>query len=411
MSAAPPQPLLVATDWGAAAWVPLGVLLAVTAVASLYYLHALTRTRPLTLRMLLLAAVAASAIAWSAPVLLSSDVYAYAAYGEMARIGINPYAHVPSVSDPIVHAAQAQWVSAFPICVYGPAFVAFARTLVSLFAPLGMLAILDAFRASSSLAFLLCIPLAYAAFPGDRSARLRSAATIGLNPVAIWCAAEGHNDAIALAIVLLGFLLARRRWVGIGAAVTALSALVKLPGAAAAIAFAVADRRARAGAAAGIAIAVLFSIPLVKGVAQNLGPHGTYAPQASLQAAVAPLSPVLVWIVAGAVCAALAARGIALRRRRLTEGWIWFGLAAWMLVPNPYPWYGIWLVSLAALEPRSRAAGVAISLSLLALLRYIPDAVATPAPPLAAALGILAALPLLALFTRRPVIMSDSHDR
>jgi len=355
-----------------------------------------------------LIAVAASAIAWSAPVLLSSDVYAYAAYGEMARIGINPYAHVPSVSDPIVRAAQAQWVSAFPICVYGPAFVAFARTLVGTFAPLGMLAILDAFRACASLAFLLCIPLAYAAFPGDRSARLRSAATIGLNPVAIWCAAEGHNDAIALAIVLLGFLLARHRWVGLGAAVTALSALVKLPGSAAAIALAATDRRARAGAAVGIAIVVLFSLPLLKSVAQNLGPHGTYAPQASLQAAV---SPVLAWIVACAACAALAARGIALRRRRVTEGWVWLGLAAWVLVPNPYPWYGIWLVALAALEPRSRAAGVAIALSLLALLRYIPDAVATPAPPIAATLGILAALPLLALFARRPVIMSDSHDR
>ncbi len=81
----------------------------------------------------------------------------------------------------------------------------------------------------------------------------------------------------------------------------------------------------------------------------------------------------------------------------MKEGWIWLGLAAWVLVPNPYPWYGIWLVAAAALEPRSRAAGAAILLSLVALLRYIPDAVATPAPALSAALGVLAALPLLLL--------------
>jgi hypothetical protein len=375
------------------------------------YRHALRRAQPFGLSAVLLAAALGTVIAWLAPVLFSSDVYAYAAYGEMARIGLNPYSRAPQSSDAILRAAQAQWVTAFPICVYGPAFVAFARTLVTLFAPLGMLAVLDAFRATASLAFLLCIPLAYAAFPGDRGTRLRSAATIGLNPVLIWCAAEGHNDASALAIVLAGFALARRRWAGLGGALAALSALVKPPGAAAAIAFAVVDRRARVGVAAGIIAAAAFSLPLLRGVAHDLAPHGAYTPQVSLQAAFAPLSPVLAWIVAATVAAILAIRGIALCRRQMKEGWIWLGLAAWVLVPNPYPWYGTWLVALAALEPRSRAAGAAMLLSLVALLRYIPDAVATPSPALSAALGVLAALPLLVLLPRRPVIMSDSNDR
>jgi alpha-1,6-mannosyltransferase len=408
---APEQPLFVATDLGAAAWPSLGVLFALVAAASAYYVRAIARARPLPLTTLLFAAAGGVALACLAPVLFSSDVYAYAAYGEMARIGLNPYARVYETSDYIVRAAQAQWIAAFPICVYGPAFVQFARALVTALSPFGLRAILDAFRAASSIGFLLCVPLAYGAFAGDRSARLRSAAAIALNPAAIWCAAEGHNDAIALAVVLLGFALMRRRLRSAGAAVVALSALVKAPGAAAAMALAVADRRARLGAVAGLAAAVVFSLPLFAGITKNLAPHGTYAPQASLQAIFAPVSPILAWCAAAATCAFLAANGVFLLRRRSTEGWIWFGLAAWVLVPNPYPWYGIWLVALAALEPRSRAATVAIVLSLVSLLRYVPDAVATPSPPLGAALGLLAVLPLLALLPRRPVIMSDSYDR
>ena len=80
-----------------------------------------------------------------------------------------------------------------------------------------------------------------------------------------------------------------------------------------------------------------------------------------------------------------------------------FGLAAWVLVPNPYPWYGLWLVALAGLAPRSRAGAVAILLSLTALLRYVPDAIAIPSPPIGVALGIAAALPLLGLcYNERP---------
>ncbi|HEX3670379.1 MAG TPA: hypothetical protein VHT92_01610 [Candidatus Cybelea sp.] len=407
----PEQPLFVVTGLGAAAWPSLGVLLVLAAVSSPYYVRAVARRRPLPLTTLLLAAGGGLALAWLAPVLFSSDVYAYAAYGEMARIGLNPYARIHETPDYIVRAAQAQWITAFPICVYGPAFVEFARALVTALSPIGLRAILDAFRAAASIGLLLCVPLAYGAFGGNRSARLRSAAVIALNPAAIWCAAEGHNDAIALAIVLLGFALVRRRLSSAGAAVVALSALVKAPGAAAAIAVAAADRRARLGALAGLAVAAIFSRPLFAGIATNLAPHGTYAPQASLQAIFAPVSPILAWFAAAATCALLAANGALLIRRRSNEGYIWFGLAAWVLIPNPYPWYGIWLVALAAIEPRSRAATVAIVLSLVSLLRYVPDAVATPSPPVAAVLGVLTVLPLLALLPRRPVIMSDSHDR
>jgi hypothetical protein len=233
---------------------------------------------------------------------------------------------------------------------------------------------------------------------------LRAAATIGLNPAAIWCAAEGHNDAIALAAALAGFVLVRRRFANAGGAAVALSALIKPPAVAAAIVLAFVDRRARLGAVAGIVVAVALSWPLIRAVTTQLVPHGSYAPQASLQAVFAPLGPFVAIGIAGAAAFFFARRGILQLICRLDEGWIWLGIAAWVLVPNPYPWYGLWLVALAALAPRTPVGRGAILLSLTSVLRYIPDAAGTLHPPLSVALGFVAVLPLLVplRYNKRP---------
>lgn len=418
VNAALAQPLVVVTEWGARGALLLGMLfLGVMAAAAPYWI-AVRNAQRLSIAGLTALVGGALLVAWCVPVLFSSDVYAYAAYGELARLGLDPYVRsLNPGDDALIRDAIWQWnpgappgTGSFPICVYGPAFVLLAKALVSALAPLGTLAQLQGLRAVGSAAFIACVPLAYAAFGGERSVRLCAAATIGLNPVALWCAAEGHNDALVLAIVLAGFALARHRLVTLGAAIAGCSALVKLPGAAAAIGFAVADRRARVGAMAGIAISAAFSIPLLRGVTTQLAPHGRYAPQASLQALLGPLGPLPAWTLAGAVAIALAARAVVLLRARNGEGWVWLGLGAWVLVPNPYPWYGLWLVALAATAPRSRAAGVAIGLSFTSLLRYVPDAVAIPGPALAAVLGALASLPLLWLSGIFPSIMSHSND-
>jgi len=85
-----------------------------------------------------------------------------------------------------------------------------------------------------------------------------------------------------------------------------------------------------------------------------------------------------------------------------------------MLIPNPYPWYGLWLLALAAMAPQSRAGRAAVLLSMTSLLRYAPDAIALPPAGAQVALGLLATLPLVTLlprrrlrFVARPVIMSD----
>lgn len=398
MNAGATQPLVVVTDWGATGALLLGLLFLGVGMAGVVYWRVLAAPERLSLPGLTSLAALGLAIAWCVPVLFSSDVYAYAAYGEMARLGLNPYARLATGSeDALLRDAIAQWSGTFPICVYGPAFVLLAKMLVSALAPLGTFAQLQGMRAFASVALVSCIPLAYAAFEGDRAARLRAAATIACNPVVLWSTAEGHNDVLALALVLAGFALVRRRFVAIGATVAALSALVKLPGAVAAIALAAVDRRARLGAVAGIAIAGFLSIPLFSGVATQLAPHGQYLPQASLQAVVAPLGTISSLLLAAIVAAGLCTRGIRLVRNARPEGWVYVGLGAWVLIPNPYPWYATWLVALAALAPRTRAATVALLLSFTSMLRYVPDAIATPAPAAGVALGLLATLPLAGL--------------
>ncbi len=393
------QPLVVVTNWGPFGAVLLAVLLTALAAAAFAYLSMLRRDGAVALPLLIAMVAIAIAAAWCAPVLFSSDVYAYAAYGELARLGADPYVNaVMDRRNPLLAAADWQWSGALPLCVYGPAFVGLTRAVVAALAPLGTLAQLDGMRALASAALLSCAPLAYAAVPGTRRAKLYAAAAIAANPAAIWCAAEGHNDPIAVAVVLAGFAVARRDLWAIGGAIVAFSSAIKLPGALAAIAFGAAQRRARRGAAVGLTLAAALSIPMFVGVATRLAPHGRYAAYASLQGLVAPLGEAVALAVAALVAALIAVNGVRRLRRGSTGGWLRLGIAAWVLIPNPYPWYGLWLVALALTAPRTRAAGVAIALSFSSLLRYVPDAVGAPSPAAAIALGVAATLPLLWLF-------------
>ena len=82
--------------------------------------------------------------------------------------------------------------------------------------------------------------------------------------------------------------------------------------------------------------------------------------------------------------AAAALAWVAVRRLRRgeREGWLYLALGGWLLLPNPYPWYGLWLAAVAAFAPGTRAAAALLALTLASLLRYLPDAVypGTPAP-------------------------------
>lgn len=396
------QPLVVATAWHAYGALQLGILALAVGGGGIFYfalLRAVASGRAaISIGSIVgLAAVGLiAALAW--PFVFSSDVYAYAAYGDLAARGLDPYGHAAVAPvDATIRAALWQWGGTIPACVYGPLFVDIARGVTSGFASFGTSAQLFALRALACASLLACVPLAFAAFAGRlRSERIFAAAAIGLNPLAIWSAAEGHNDALVLAVGLAAFALARRYGPFVGGSLAMLSFGIKAPGALAAFGMVVAYRasaRTLAYVLGGILAAGGLVALAYRPYATSLlatGAHGPYLPTISLQAIWPPLG----------IAAALLALGFGLRAllRGDSAGWPLAALGLWLAIPNPQPWYGLWFLPIAALAPRSPAVWVLVGLSLTTLLRYIPDAIATPSYPLDLAFTLIAFAPLLFLW-------------
>ncbi len=391
------QALAVATNWGGygtAQWLLLAAALACAAIPSAVVLRG-RGAPPLAMTLGYAAASMLAGFAWLP--LFSSDVYAYAAYGEMARLGLDPYLHASaSTHAAAIDAARWQWSGSLPICVYGSAFVALARAVMTLCAHAPLVAALDTLRALSCAAALVSAALLYAVRGGDTRSKRRTAFVFAANPVVLWSAIEGHNDTLMLAIVLAGAWLARRR-LAAGIALVALGALVKLPALAAASAMSaqrILARRDALQAAGGWIVGTLAvvagSLALLHGVRSDLAPHGHYAPQGSVQA----LSPIL---------AGLLALAVLLRLRAFEHGfdrWTIAALALWLAIPNPYPWYGLWIVPLGALARDGRIRAAACTIAAVALLRYLPDAAGTPDPLASAGLAALALAAYAPLFSR-----------
>ncbi len=377
------QPLAVATAWGSTGLLAWLVLLATLAAAGLWYLRGLRAPEPPALYETLLTSALALAVGLFWLPLLSSDVYAYAAYGEMERLGLDPHVHHPLLADPIVAAARWQWSGTLPICVYGDAFVALARVVVVATHSFGTAAILQTLRAIAGIALLGSAFFA-AHIPTDARRGRRAAFFIACNPLLLYAAIEGHNDTIMAALVLGGIALARRVPFA-GGALAALAAAVKAPALAAAAALAVQRCIARQnalavsiGVAAGAAIVLFDSLTLLHGVRTDLAPAASYHPLASVQA----VSPVLAAALAIAVLMRIRAFGAP------GDRWCVAALAVWLAIPNPYPWYALWIVPIAAFASDARVRAATLAVAAAALLRYVPDAVAIPSGVASIALGL-----------------------
>lgn len=160
------------------------------------------------------ATVVCLVLAVAAPLLLSRDVYSYAAYGRMLALGgANPYVRAPSAfpADPFTGVVSSEWLQTRS--VYGPAFTLLSAVIARVWAgsPEGTIL---AFKAVAGVAVALTAgltALACRAWRPERSAL--AAAVVGLNPVlVVHTAGGGHNDAL-LAVALGGALLlgSRRR--------------------------------------------------------------------------------------------------------------------------------------------------------------------------------------------------------
>ena len=369
------QPLVVVTYWqhfGAAICL---TLFAGLAIASVGYVRALQK-QPDRKSIWLVCAIAC-ACGVAAPAIFSSDVYAYAAYGEMAARGINPYVHAHlAVRSPLLDAAQWQWGNPLPACVYGPLFVLLAIVCDAV-QPLGPAAPLWLLRILACGALVGCA----------RFAPARVAAVVALNPLAIWSCVEGHNDIFAIALALGGFALSsRRRFAGSFMAV--FSAACKIPSLAAAVFV-----RSRRGAIAAAASCVLLYLPLIAGALHATG-GGTFAPHFSLMYVFARSMPMPAAVLLTLVCAAI----VALRGRDAAHA----TLALWLLVPNPYPWYGIWLLPIAAACEDSYERAALVAASLLCALRYYGEATSALTPAIEGAIVLCAyGIPVLIMGTAR----------
>ena len=390
------QPLPVVTHWndlGVIVWCCAFGCIIVAAVAYVHWLRCLT-TGAVPKRgataLVIFASAGALLAALSFPVLFSSDVYAYAAYGSLAQHGIDPYPRVHiALHDPLVQAAIWQWGNPLPTCVYGPVFVWIAKTAVGFTGSLGPAAQLLSIRILCSLALLGCAPVLAALFE-DRTRRRLAIGGVLLNPIAIWCAAEGHNDTILLAAVLLGLLVLKRFGHFAGALALMMSALVKACGIAAAFALAVFAWPRRAyffrtvgGIVTGGLLVAILSRPFEVTLATGLIPHGRYVPQYSLQYLVARGATVLfgshVHAIELAISVAVVSAGwLAYRGARFAaagnvRGAGFLAFALWLIIPNPYPWYALWILPVAFLAFEQRISWAIVAASLTIFARYLPD--------------------------------------
>ncbi len=181
------------------------------------------------------AVVVIVAAVWAIPLLIgpplgSRDVYAYAAQGRMAAVGLDVYDEGPAAlgDDPVLDPVDPLYLDA-PV-VYGPVFVALSSE-VSERTGGGIIATVLAFRA---LAVLGLAVATFAVWDLTRGLGRDPADAMVLtvaNPLVLLHLVSGaHNEALMLAFLVGGVAVGRRpRWRWLGIALCAFAAVIKLP--------------------------------------------------------------------------------------------------------------------------------------------------------------------------------------
>lgn len=179
-------------------------------------------------------AVAAIMVAWALPVLMvpplfSRDVYSYAAQGEMASRGLNPYAHGPTAlgPNPYLRLVDPIWRNAR--APYGPAWERLAGGIVQL-ARHDVIATIAGFRFVALIGVVLIalgVPVLARSVGRDPAGAVALAV---LNPLVLLVLLGGaHNDALMLGLLVAGCAAARRNHILIGLLLCVLAAEVKVP--------------------------------------------------------------------------------------------------------------------------------------------------------------------------------------
>jgi alpha-1,6-mannosyltransferase len=171
-------------------------------------------------------AAAAIAITAAGPLLLSRDVFSYAAYGRIVALhGANPYVVAPArfATDPFTVAASPQYAGVSS--VYGPAFTLLSAAIARAWSR-SPAATIEAFKVVAG----LCVLIAVGVLAAVRSKRRAfAAAAVGLNPVlVVHVVGGGHNDALLTLLLVVAASLAVRPQAGAALSVTGLLAMATL---------------------------------------------------------------------------------------------------------------------------------------------------------------------------------------
>jgi len=384
-------PIPVVDAWGAAATLPLAVLLGIVALASIPYAYAISRAPAIRPSLLVAALAAALGLGLCAPVLFSNDVYAYLAYGERALHFCDPWGATDTCNaGPLARLAQIAWHHDPPRLVYGPAFVAAAALVASLGAVDPRAALL-AWRLGIAVAFLFAVARIARVFG------VRGAVIIGANPLALWTVAEGHNDALMLLAATFALSTTRRErplaWLIAGA----IKGIALIP--------ALWNVRSLRMRALVIVATLVCYLPLIIDVARGGGVRASTTVAYDL-ASLVPLphlaAQALVALVLGALFLVKAPREERIPRSVLL---------LWCLLPNAYPWYALWILPFAAIFWGTPAAGALVVAATVSIVRYIPDAAIGNDPVIRSSIILMQFMPPIALLAaarlyRRPAAIA-----
>ena len=330
---------------------------------------------------------------WGVPLFLgppvfSRDLYSYIAQGLLAHHGLNPYHVAPSAlgGGPLLDSIAAVWRhTASP---YGPFFVMVSRAAVTVSGGSLVTQIL-VFRAAELFgvaAIMVFLPRLARRQGTDAGLALWLGA---LSPLALFSfIASGHNDALMVGLLVAGVTLAIEGRFGVGVALCALAALIKLPAALAIVFLAVVQFRAASTMGRWRVVLKAVLIPCIVIVAGTLlagfgwtwlGPAALHVPaelhvlatpavslgvffHAIAHGLAIPVSNGAVVSAAQVVCAVLAGAG--------TLWLVWnagrfrvdvvraIGLALVLVVvgsPTLWPWYLTWGITLLAATTLQRS--------------------------------------------------------
>lgn len=173
--------------------------------------------------------------AWSLPLLFvaplfSHDLYSYAAQGEMVSHHINPYTYGPDLlgpGSPFFKLVDHLWANV--PSPYGPVFLELDGWIVSASGHHPLVAI-EGLRLLALLGvalFAWAIPVIARSFGRDPGVAFALSAISPL--VLLHLVGGGHNDALMLGVLAVGYALARRKRYLAGLFVVGLAASVKIP--------------------------------------------------------------------------------------------------------------------------------------------------------------------------------------